>query len=110
MTWIPTTLLRSTRAIGAWIVAEFGIEYQSRSGLIALLHRLGMEHRKPKAISRKLDPQKQAAFITVYENLLNQLEAGKTVIYSDAAHPAHAVWPVGCWARFGGGDRTTQRP
>ena len=30
---------------------------------IALLHRLGMEHRKPTAISRKLDPAKQAAFI-----------------------------------------------
>ena len=40
--------------------AEGGIEYQTRSGLIALLHRLGMEHRKPTAISRKLDPVKQA--------------------------------------------------
>jgi transposase len=96
--WITETLPRSTRAIGAWIAAEFGIEYQSRSGLIALLHRLGMEHRKPKAISRKLDPQKQAAFINAYENLLNQLEADETVIFADAAHPTHAVRPVGCWA------------
>jgi hypothetical protein len=31
------------------------------------LHRIGMEHRKPKAISRKLDPAKQAAFIKGYE-------------------------------------------
>src|SRR5450755_567214 len=54
--WIATTLPRSTRAVGAWIAAEYGIEYQTRSGLIALLHRIGMEHRKPKAISRKLDP------------------------------------------------------
>jgi hypothetical protein len=37
------------------------LEYEGRSGLIALLHRLGMEHRKPKAISRKLDPAKQGA-------------------------------------------------
>jgi len=51
--WIAETLPRSTRAVGAWIAAECGIEYQTRSGLIALLHRLGMEHRKPKAISRK---------------------------------------------------------
>ncbi|MCF3948243.1 helix-turn-helix domain-containing protein [Acidiphilium iwatense] len=35
--WITETLPRSTRAIGAWIAAEFGIEYQSRSGLVALL-------------------------------------------------------------------------
>src|SRR6202051_2931359 len=95
--WITGPRPRSTRAIGAWIAAEFGIEYQSRSGLIALLHRLGMEHRKPKAISRKLDPQKQAAFITAYENLVNQLEADETVIFADAVHPTHAVRPVGCW-------------
>ena len=54
--WIAETLPRTTREIGAWIVLECGIEYEGRSGLIALLHRLGMEHRKPKVISRKLDP------------------------------------------------------
>jgi transposase len=96
--WIRQTLPCSTRTIGAWIGAEFGIEYQSRSGLIALLHRLGMEHRKPKAISRKLDPKKQAAFITAYEDLLNQLEADEAVIFAEAVHPTHAVRPVGCWA------------
>jgi transposase len=31
----------------AWIEHEFGVVYESRSGLIALLHRLGLEHRKP---------------------------------------------------------------
>jgi hypothetical protein len=34
-----------------------------------------MEHRKPKPISRKLHPAKQAAFIKIYESLLNQLPA-----------------------------------
>lgn len=96
--WITETLPRSTRAIGAWIAAEFGIEYQSRSGLVALLHRLGMEHRKPKAISRKLDPGKQAAFIKAYENLLNQLADDEAVVFADAVHPTHAVRPVGCWS------------
>lgn len=96
--WITETLPRSTRAIGAWIAAEFGIEYQSRSGLIALLHRLGMEHRKPKAISRKLDPEKQAAFIKAYESLLNQLADDEAVVFADAVHPTHSVRPVGCWS------------
>lgn len=45
--WITETLPRTTREIGAWIERECGIAYQGRSGLIALLHRLGMEHRKP---------------------------------------------------------------
>jgi transposase len=61
--WIATTLPRTTREVGAWIESECGITYESRSGLIALLHRLDMEHRKPKAVSSKLDPDKQAAFI-----------------------------------------------
>ena len=71
---------------------------EGRSGLIALLHRLGMEHRKPKAISRKLDPAKQAAFIRSYEALLNQLPADEAVMFADAVHPTHAVRAVGCWA------------
>jgi transposase len=96
--WITETLPRTTRAVGAWIAGECGIEYQTRSGLIALLHRLGMEHRKPTAISRKLDPVKQAGFITAYETLMNRLSADEAVIFADAVHPTHAVRPVGCWA------------
>src|SRR5271167_2431827 len=96
--WIGETLPRSTRAVGAWIAREYGIEYQTRSGLIALLHRLGMEHHKPTVISRKLDPAKQAAFIKQYEDQLNRLPADEAVIFADAVHPTHAVRPVGCWA------------
>jgi len=96
--WITAALPRTTREVGAWIARECGIAYQTRSGLIALLHRLGMEHRKPTAISRKLDPAKQAAFIKTYNALLNQLSADEAVVFADAVHPTHAVRPVGCWA------------
>jgi Winged helix-turn helix len=95
--WIAATLPRATREVGAWIARECGIEYQTRSGLIGLLHRLDMEHRKPKAISRKLDPAKQAAFIKGYEALMNRIEADEAVVFADAVHPAHAVRPVGYW-------------
>ena len=96
--WIAATLPRTTREVGAWIARECAIDYQTRSGLIALLHRLDMEHRKPKAISRKLDPAKQAAFIKEYETLMNGIEADEAVVFVDAVHPTHAVRPVGCWA------------
>src|SRR5450756_2795216 len=39
--WVAAALPRTTRQIGAWIEKEFGIGYEGRSGLIALLHRLG---------------------------------------------------------------------
>jgi transposase len=97
-TWITEVLPRTTREIGAWIEKEFGIAYQGRSGLIALLHRLGMEHRKPQSVSRKMAPVKQAAFIKAYNDLLNGLEDGEAVLFGDAVHPTHAVRPVGCWA------------
>ena len=96
--WITETLPRTTREVGAWIEKDCGIGYQGRSGLVALLHRLGMEHRKPKAVSRKLDPEKQAAFIKTYEDPLNHLDADEVVLFADAVHPTHAVRPVGCWA------------
>ncbi len=65
--WITNTLPHTTRHVGAWIEQEFGVVYQSRSGLVALLHRLGMEHRKPQAVSQKLDVDKQkcAGFLTL---------------------------------------------
>lgn len=96
--WITETLPRTTREVGAWVAKQCGIAYQGRSGLVALLHRLGMEHRKPKAVSRKLDAAKQQAFIKAYESLLNGLAADEAVLFADAVHPTHAVRPVGCWA------------
>jgi transposase len=97
-TWIAATLPRTTREIGAWIETECGITDESRSGLIALLHRLDMEHRKPKAVSSKLDPDKQDGFIKSYDNLLNHIGDDEAVLFGDAVHPTHAVRPVGCWA------------
>jgi transposase len=95
--WITETLPRTTREIGAWIERETGIQYQGRSGLIALLHRLDMEYREPKSVSRKLDPASQAAFIKTCEDLLNHMQADEVVLFADAVHPTHAVRPVGCW-------------
>ena len=37
---------RSTRQVGAWIDQEFGLIDESRSRLIALLHRLGLVYQK----------------------------------------------------------------
>ena len=99
--WITATLPRSTRRIGAWIEQEFCVSYQSRSGLLALLHRLGLEYRKPCAVPRKLDEAKQRAFIKGYTDLLNRLPADEAVMFADAVHPTHAVRPAGCWAPKG---------
>src|SRR5665213_1448615 len=91
-TWVASTLPRTTRQVAAWIEKEFGLVYEGRSGLIALLHRLGLEYHKPNVIPRKLDEEKQKAFIESYEKLLNSLGDDEAVLFADAVHP------VGCWA------------
>jgi transposase len=96
--WVGDTLPRTTRMVGAWIEHEFEVVYESRSGLIALLHRLGLEHRKPQAVSRKLDAARQQAFIDTYEGLLKTLPEDEAVMFADAVHPTHGARPVGCWA------------
>ena len=96
--FVSTTLPRSTRQIGAFIAQEFGLVYESRSGLIALLHRLDLEYHKPNVIPRKLDEDKQKAFIEDYDKILNSLGNDEVVLFADAVHPTHAARPVGCWA------------
>jgi transposase len=96
--WVRAVLPRTTRQVGAWIEKEFGCVYAGRSGLIALLHRLELEYHKPTVISRKLDEEKQKAFIASYEKLMNSLGEDEAVLFADAVHPTHAAQPVGCWA------------
>jgi transposase len=96
--WVNATLPRTTRHIGGWIAKEFSLVYESRSGLIALMHRLGLEYRKPQLISRQLDEEKQKAQIAKYEDLLNSKGDDEVVVFVDAVHPTHAVRPAGCWA------------
>ena len=70
--WVATALPRTTRQVGAWIENEFGVVYEGRSGLIALLHRLGLEYHKPNVIPRKLDEEKQRLSLRATK-LLNSL-------------------------------------
>ena len=96
--WIDAHCPRSTRKIGAWLKRSFGLSY-SHSGLIALLHRLDFDYRKPERVPRALDDAKQQAFIDEYENLLNTMGVDEAVVFVDAVHPTHQVRPAGCWAR-----------
>ncbi len=95
--WADAVSPRSTREIGAWIEANCDVSYAGRSGLIALMRRLGFEHRKPEVVPRKLDVAAQEAFIKDYEAQMNQLPADETVVFADAVHPTHAARPAGCW-------------
>ena len=96
--WVDACRPRSIRKIGAWLKRTFALSY-SHSGLIALMHRLGFDYRKPEAMPRGLDDAEQQAFIDRYENLLNTMGVDEAVVFVDGVHPTHQVRPAGCWAR-----------
>jgi transposase len=98
--WVEQALPRTTMVVGEWIEATYGINY-TRSAIIKLLKRLGMEYRKPKAVPKKLDSAKQAGFIKAYNELLNHLADDEAVLFADAVHPTHEARPAGCWAPKG---------
>jgi transposase len=95
--WVTETLPRSTAQIGAWIEKEFDVSY-TRSAIIKLMHRIGMEFKKPKMVSQKMDGAKQQAFIEFYNKLLKSLSDDEAIMFIDAVHPTNTVRPVGCWA------------
>jgi transposase len=98
--WLEDRFCRSTVEIRAYMGAKFNTHY-SRSGCIKLLARLGFAYRKPKALPRVADVEKQAAFIAFYENLLTNLPADEAVYFSDAVHPEYQSKPSHGWARKG---------
>jgi len=99
--WVCQTLPRSIRDVGHFILHEFGVDYKSRSGLINLLHRIGLEYRKPELLGRRLDTKAQEAFIAAYDGLMNSLDARDVVIFSDAVHQTFASKAAGCWTPKG---------
>ncbi len=98
--WLEQRLSRSTVEIRAYVAAEFSVQY-SHSGCLKLLHRLGFEYRKPKALPRVADEAAQRAFIDFYEVLVNKLPADEAVYFADAVHPEYQTRPAFGWVRRG---------
>lgn len=98
--WLEGNFCRSTAAVMAHIRAEFGQHY-SHSGCIKLLARLGFEYRKPKALPRVAEPAQQEAFMALYEQLMNTLNADEAVYFADAVHPEYQTKPAFGWVRKG---------
>lgn len=95
--WVKDTLPRSSVQVAQWLSDQMELRFDSRSAVIAVLHRLGFEHRKPEAAPAKAEAGKQEDFIELYEKRQNNLEPDEATVFVDAIHPTHTVRPVGCW-------------
>jgi len=98
--WLEARMCRDTREIRAYIEATYGVRY-SHSGCLKLLHHLGFEYRKPKALPRVSDEAEQQQFIDMYEDLLRQLPADEAVYFADAVHPEYQTRPAFGWMKKG---------
>jgi len=98
--WLEARLCCDTRPVRAYIEAEYGVRY-SHSGCLKLLHRMGFEYKKPKALPRVVDETAQQQFIDMYNDLLRSLPADEAVYFADAVHPEYQVRPAYGWMRKG---------
>ena len=99
--WVERSLPSTTGEIGQWIEEMYGLTYESRSGLLALLGRLELSYNKPEEVPRKIEPQEQKRFVRHYESLLNGLFPDEAVMFADAVHPTHAARRAGFWGPRG---------
>ena len=81
--WLDDRFCHSAGEIRAFITAAFGL-YYSHSGCLKVLGRLGFEYRKPRALPRVADEDKQAEFIAFYQDWMTKLPANEAVYFADA--------------------------
>jgi transposase len=70
------------------VLDRYGIQY-TIAGMTDWLLRNGFVYKKPMKIPKKLDPEKQEAFVKKYHELKGQLKDGELILFMDATHPEY---------------------
>lgn len=89
-----------THQIVAYIKEKYAITYQI-SGFNKWLHQNNFSYKKPKGVPHKFDEDKQAEFITRYEQLKSMLAPDERLLFMDAVHPTQATKITAGWIRKG---------
>jgi len=94
-----TTYLRA-KDICKYVKNKYDIEY-SVSGIIFWLNVHGFVYKQPIKVPGKLDPEKQQAFIDLYEKLKSSLGENEELFFLDAVHPEFQSQAVCGWIKKG---------
>lgn len=86
--------------IQKYVQKTFGVGF-SRSGMTFWLKERKFIHKKPKKVPGKVDPAKQAAFISFYEELKKNMTSSEEIYFGDAVHPEHQSQSVCGWIKKG---------
>jgi len=79
---------KNAKYICVYVLEKYGVQY-TVAGITDWLVRNGFVYKKPKQIPKKLDPEKQEAFIEKYNELKEHLKEGEIILFMDAAHPEY---------------------
>ena len=82
------------------IKETYGVAYKI-SGLNKWLHQHKFSYKKPKGVPHKFDEEKQAEFITYYQQLKLALLPDERLLFMDAVHPTQATKITAGWIRTG---------
>ena len=82
------------------VQATYGIDYTIQ-GMTFWLHSHGFSYKKPKEVPAKADPEKQAVFIKMYEELLKATLEDEPILFADGVHPTMATKVAYGWIRRG---------
>lgn len=83
-----------------YVEKRFGVKY-SVAGMTSWLKHHGFSYKKPKPTPSKADPEKQAAFIKYYEELLNTTAEDEPILFIDGVHPTMATKVSYGWIKKG---------
>jgi transposase len=97
---LDSRIYLTTSAIIEYVSREFNVKY-SISGMCELLHRIGYEYKKPKAVPGNPDPEAQEVFSKQYEKFMLEKRPDVEVLFMDAVHPSHNAMPSYGWIRRG---------
>lgn len=89
-----------TKDICAYVAETYDVFY-TVPGMRAWLRAHAFSYKHPKAVPRKADPVKQAAFIKAYEDLLKSTGEDEPVEFGDGVHPTMATKVTQGWIRKG---------
>tara|TARA_R110002126_G_scaffold178671_1_gene327703 strand:+ start:79 stop:1119 length:1041 start_codon:yes stop_codon:yes gene_type:complete len=97
---LSQTVYPGVGGIIAWVRSRFGTEY-SRTGMTALLKRMGFVYKCPKVLPSKGDPEAQRKFVEEYRELEKGLGEDDHIYFMDGVHPLHNSVAAHGWFKKG---------
>ena len=90
----------SAMGVAQWIYENFAVRY-TRSGVIALLHRMGHSYNRPKKMAPVGDVGRQRDFVESYNALVEGLGPDDVILFMDGVHPLHNTVAAHGWFKKG---------